>query len=166
MLQKKILLFLTLLIAIVFGCGCFVACVDDADNNYPIVGVWHAVATWREEQTFTLGGYTSKIIDNYKVDFYFDFREDGAVMKKSVIAINDRVMHTDNEEWNSLNLTWSIKGNILTLSSGKQYVIVDDEFDDVFPAKNILLRYKKESATESDVATNGAINIQQTSIFC
>lgn len=156
MKRKKILLFLALAIVIACGCLSFVACGKDKDN-YPVEGVWHAVAAWQEESTFTFGGYTSRIIDNYKIDLYFDFRADGSILKKSVASINDHVMHTDNEEWNIFNLTWSVKGNVITLSSGKQFVIVDDEFDDIFPAKNILLRYKKE-ATENDVSAQRIID--------
>ena len=171
MKQKKFLLVLILVIAIAFGSLCFVACGDDEeDNNYPVVGVWHAVATWQEDNTFTLGGQTHRIIDNYKVDFYFDFREDGSILKKNIVTVNDYVMHTDNEEWNIFNVTWSVKGNVITLSSGKQFVIVDNEFDDTFPAQNILLRYKKESATEDDAenaANSNASNLQPYSkIFC
>ncbi len=153
MKRKKILLVLTLVIAIVLGSLCFVACGDDEDDdNYPVEGIWHAVAAWQNETKFTLGGQTTKIIDNYKVDFYFDFRADGSVLKKSVAYINDHILHTDNEEWNIFNVTWSVKGNVITLSSGKKFVIVDDEFDDVFPAQNILLRYKKEAATDDETS--------------
>ena len=166
MKRKKILLVLTLVIAIVLGSLCFVACGDDEDdNNYPVEGIWHAIATWREDNTITLLGQTHRIIEDYKVDFYFDFRADGSVMKKSVISINDRILHTDNEEWNILNVTWSVKGNVLTLSSGRKFVIVDDEFDDTFQPRNILLRYKKEAATEDeakDIANNCAVKMQQS----
>ncbi len=160
MKQKKILLVLTVVVAIAFGCLCFVGCGDDEENNYPVAGIWHAVATWQEESTFTLGGQTTVIIENYKVDFYFDFRPDGSILKKNIVSINDHIMHTDNEEWNIFNLTWSVKGNVITLSSGRQYVIVDDEFDDTFPAKNILLRYKKESSEDdqnSETSKNASI---------
>lgn len=153
MKQKKKLLIPALTIVMAVSCLCFAACgKDDVDDNYPVAGVWHAVATWREDNTFTLGGQNYRIIDDYQVDFYFDFRPDGSVMKKSIIRVNNSIMHTDNEEWNILNVTWSVKGNVITLSSGIKFVIVDDEFDDTFPAKNILLRYKKEETPEDDTA--------------
>ena len=151
---KKILSVVTTVVVIVLGILCCVACIDDdeKENNYDVEGIWHAVAAWQEEKTFTLLGKTTTIIDDYKVDFYFDFRADGSVLKKSVAYINDHILHTDNEEWNIFNVTWSVKGNVITLSSGKKFVIVDDEFDDVFPAQNILLRYKKEAATDDETS--------------
>lgn len=165
MKQRKVLLSLTLAVAIAFGCLCFAACGGEKEDNYPVAGIWHAVAAWKEDTTITLGGMTSRIIDKYNVDFYFDFREDGSILKKSIVTVNNYVMHTDNEEWNIFNVTWSVKGNVITLSSGKQFVIVDDEFDDVFPAKNILLRYKKEAAEESEenAAKANKVGFQQLS---
>ena len=152
MKQKKILLFLTLGVVIVLGCLCFVACGDDEEDCYPVEGIWHAIVVWQQTNKFTLGGQTYQITDNYQIDFYFDFRPDGSILKKAVTTINDHIMHTDNEEWNIFNATWSVKGNVITLSSGRQFAIVDDEFDDTFPAQNILLRYKKEVTTEEDAS--------------
>ena len=165
MKPNKIVLWLACILALVTCCLCFAACGDGKSNDYPVEGVWHAVAAGCEENTFTFGGQTTKIIDNYKVDFYFDFRADGSVMKKNIMSINNYIIHTDNEEWNIFNVTWSVKGNVLTLSSGRQFVIVDDEFDDTFPAKDILLRYKKAAATDDDTngkTTTDASNLQQS----
>ena len=157
MKQKRITLLLALTVMSVFVCLCFVACGDDAKNDYPVAGVWHAIAAWREESSFTFGGQVFQMADDYQIDFYFDFRPDGSVLKKSIITIGDYVMHTDNENWNILNVTWSVKNNVITLSSGKQFVIVDDEFDDVLVSKNILLRYKKEGESSQDVDSANAL---------
>ncbi len=154
MKQKKFVLYPVLAIALVLACLGLGGCVDDEPDepaNYPVAGIWHAVAAWQEENNVKLGGYTYHIVNDYQIDFYFDFREDGAILKKTISHMNGNLVPTDNDEWNIFNETWTVKGNVLTLSSGKRYVIVDDEFDDVFPSKNILLRYKKQApAVDND----------------
>ncbi len=50
----------------------------------------------------------------------------------------------DFTDWVILNITWTVSGNVITLSSGKQYVIVDDQFDDMYTG-NKILHYIKEN---------------------
>ena len=117
----------------------FVACGDDVEeteNNYPVVGIWHAQATWREDNPYNYGG------DICKLDIWFDFREDGTLKNKLILLVNGYTL--SDTDWIIANLTWSVKDNVITLSNGKQFVIVDDEFNDIYPDPKMILHYKKE----------------------
>lgn len=130
----------TLLIVII--ASTFVACTDEpkeTENNYPVVGIWHAQATWHEDNPYNYGG------DTYKLDIWFDFREDGTLRNRRTLSLNGYTFNDSYSDWIIVNVTWSVKGNVITLSSGKQYVIVDDEFNDTYP-NQIILHYKKESS--------------------
>lgn len=131
--------FATLLIVII--ASFFVACTDDTEetrNNYPVVGIWHAQATWHEDNPYNYGG------DTYKLDIWFDFREDGALGTKRTLSLNGYTFNYSYSDWFIVNVTWSVKENVITLSSGKQYVIVDDEFNDIYSDPKMILHYKKE----------------------
>ena len=118
----------------------FAACTtntEEPENNYPVVGIWHAQATWHEDNPYNYGG------DTYKLDIWFDFREDGTLRNKRTLSLNGYTFNDSLSDWTIINLTWTVKDNIITLSSGKQYVIIDDEFNDTYPNPQMILRYKK-----------------------
>ena len=133
---KKIILSLLLTITIIFIALIFVACPKD--NSYPVVGVWHATASWHEDSPYNYKGY------NYVLDVYLEFREDGTIRNKRTLSVNGNMISDDFSDWVIVNATWSVTDNIITLSSGKKYVIVDDEFNDTYPNPQIILHYKKD----------------------
>ena len=45
--------------------------------------------------------------------------------------------------WITLNLTWNVEGNVIKLSSGKQFVIADDCFNDIYPNPEMVLYFYK-----------------------
>lgn len=138
--KKPILTFIVVLLVVMIASS-FVACTDDpeeTDDNYPVVGIWHAQATWHEDNPYNYGG------DTYKLDIWFDFREDGTLKNKRTLSLNGYSFNDSYSDWVIVNVTWSVKGNVISLSSGKQYVIVDDEFNDTYPNPQMILHYKKE----------------------
>ena len=139
-LKRKAFLFIITLLALIVTVFFVVRAEnpEEKENNYPVTGIWHAQATWREDNPYNYGG------DKYKLDIWFDFREDGTLKSKHTISLNGYVFNDSYSDWVIVNLTWSVKGNIITLSSGKQFVIVDDEFNDIYPDPKMILHYKKE----------------------
>ena len=138
--SKNLFSFITtlLIIMIIFS---FTGCTDEPEEkeeNYPVVGIWHAQATWHEDNPYNYGG------DTYKLDIWFDFREDGTLKNKHTLSLNGYTFNDSYSDWVIVNVTWSVKGNVITLSSGKQYVIVADEFNDTYPNPKMILRYQKE----------------------
>ena len=138
---KQVVLPILLIILIALSTTIFVACPKQEDN-YPVAGIWHARATWHEDSPMNYGGY------NYVLDIYFEFREDGTIRNKRNLKMNDFEVKDDFSDWVILNLTWTVSANTITLSSGKTYVIVDDQFDDIYGSTQIILHYKKESASK------------------
>lgn len=112
--------------------------------DYPVIGIWHASTSWHEITQSTILGQIHEFDDFYQLDVYFDFREDGTLLNKRTLSMNGIDWEDDLTDWTIVNLTWTVSKNVITLSSGKQYVIVDDQFDDLYPG-NIILHYKKES---------------------
>ena len=133
---KKITFTLLLIILIMFVTLIFVACPKS--NDYNVVGIWHARASWHEDSPYNYNGY------NYVLDVYIEFREDGTIRNKRTLSVNGNMLSDDFSDWVIVNATWSITDNIITLSSGKKYVIVDDEFNDTYPNPQIILHYKKD----------------------
>lgn len=138
--RKVVFSFIATLLIVIIASS-FIACTDDTEeteNNYSVVGVWHAQATWHEDNPYNYGG------DTYKLDIWFDFREDGTLKNKRTLSLNGYTFNDSYSDWVIVNATWSVKENVITLSSGKQYVIVDDEFNDTYPNPKMILHYKKE----------------------
>lgn len=136
--QMNILILIILMIAIfciLVGCGDKPA-VSNQDD-YPVVGIWHANYSWHEDSSFNYGGNT------YILDVYFDFREDGTLLTKRTLTLNGYSLGDTYNDWVIVNLTWTVKDNVITLSSGKTFVIVDDEFNDMYTNPQVVLRYKK-----------------------
>lgn len=130
-----VLLFITII-------GPFIACTKvsvEQKMNYDVVGVWYAQATWHEDNPYNYGG------DTYTLEIWFDFREDGTLRSKRTLSLNGYQFEDDYSNWVIVNLTWSVDKNIITLSSGKQYVIVDDEFNDTYTNPQMILHYRKKS---------------------
>lgn len=141
--KKVTFSFITVLLFVLIIANFFIACNDvseETENNYPVVGVWHAQATWHEDTPYNYGGYT------YKLNNWFDFREDGTLKNKRTLSLNGHTFNDHYSDWTIVNATWSVKGNVITLSSGKQYVIIDDEFNDTYPNPQIVLHYQKETS--------------------
>ena len=140
--KKAILIFTAILIVITAVCS--VACTDDIDNtektkdDYDVAGIWHAQATWHEDSPYNYNGYT------FKLDIWFDFKQDGTLKTKRTLSINGYSFEDSLSDWTIVNATWSVEGNVIKLSSGKQFVIVDDEFNDTYPDPQMILRYRKE----------------------
>ena len=124
-----------------FICLGFVACQKpeptEQIKNYPVAGIWHAQESWHEDNPYNYGG------DTYTIDVYFDFLEDGTLRNRSTLTLNGRLL--SDSDWIIVNLTWKIQGNIITLSSGKQFIIVDDEFNDIWPSPKLTLHFTKET---------------------
>lgn len=138
--RKSIVKIFIELISLILFTSFFVACsnnTEETENNYPVAGIWHAQATWHEDNPYNYGG------DTYKLDIWFDFREDGTLRNKRTLSLNGYTFNDSLSDWTIINLTWTVKNNIITLSSGKQYVIIDDEFNDTYPNPQMILRYKK-----------------------
>ncbi len=132
-----------ILIAVISSIA-LIACTnneEETENNYPVAGIWHAQATWHEDNPYNYGG------DTYKLDIWFDFREDGTLKNKRTLSLNGHSFNDSYSDWVIVNVTWSVKGNVITLSSGKQYVIVDDEFNDTYSNPKMILHYKKENSS-------------------
>ena len=134
---KKITMSLLLTVAIIFTTLILVACPQN--NNYPVVGVWHATASWHEESPYNYNGY------DYVLDVYIEFRDDGTIRNKRTLSINGNMLSDEFSDWVIVNATWSVSENVITLSSGKKYVIIDDEFNDTYPNPQIILHYKKDN---------------------
>jgi lipoprotein len=140
---KNITLAIVVILVAILSSTALVACTDNEEetkNNYPVVGIWHATATWHEDNPYNYGG------DTYKLDVYFDFREDGTLKNKRTLSLNGYSFNDSYSDWVIVNVTWSVKDNVITLSSGKQFVIVDDEFNDTYPNPKMILHYKKENS--------------------
>lgn len=131
-------LFILLLTTVAFSaCG-----ANSETKNYPVEGVWHAHATWHKDTPYNYGGY------NYTLDLYYDFRSDGMFKYKMLLILNDNIEIT-NTDWCIANITWTVEGNVIKFSNGKkQYVIVDDQFDDEFPNPRMTVHYKKVTEEE------------------
>ncbi len=138
--KKSIVKIFIGLICVILYTSFFVGCspnTEEPENNYPVAGIWHAQATWHEDNPYNYGG------DTYKLDIWFDFREDGTLRNKRTLSLNGYTFSDSLSDWTIINLTWTVKDNIITLSSGKQYVIIEDEFNDTYPNPQMILRYKK-----------------------
>lgn len=117
---------------------------EEEEEDYPVVGIWHASTSWHEITHSNIGGLSHDFDDLYQLDIYFDFREDGTLRNKRTLSMNGIEWKDDFTDWVILNITWTVSGNVITLSSGKQYVIVDDQFDDMYTG-NKILHYIKEN---------------------
>lgn len=135
----KIFNFAFALLVLVFACitvGC-----DNADEetpavqNYPVQGTWRAEVTWHEENPYNYGG------DTYVLEMLFDFLEQGVVKNRMTLQLNNYTL--SDSGWITLNLTWQVEGNVITLSSGKQFVIYDDCFNDIYPNPRMILYFYK-----------------------
>ena len=133
-LTQILLLVLTILVLLLVLAAC------PKNDDYPVVGIWHAHASWHEDNPYNYNG------DNYELDIYFEFREDGTLRNKRTLTWNGIELGDDFSDWVIVNLTWTVSGNTITLSSGKTYVIIDDEFNDTYTNPKLILHYKKESA--------------------
>lgn len=115
---------------------CFVACEQPVEN-YDVVGTWKAEASWHENNPYNYGG------DNYKLTVLWEFRSDNTMKIKQTIILNNNITVVDTG-WVIFNGTYSVKGNTIVLSTGKEYVIVDDVFNDIFPDPKMVLTYSKQ----------------------
>lgn len=126
-----------LFMALLFATLCLCACKDKSENeqeDYPVLGIWHAHNVVKKDNPYNYGG------DTVIYDFYFEFAEDGVVKNRGIITLNNRLI--SDSGWVIANRTWSVDKNVITFSNGKQFVINDDEFDDLYD--NMVLRYIKE----------------------
>lgn len=137
-----------ILFILIFGMSMTSACSKNEEQegiaNYPVVGIWHASTSWHEITQYTILGKIHEVDDLYQLDVYFDFREDGTLLNKRTLSMNGIDWEDDLTDWTIMNLTWTVAENIITLSNGKQYVIVDNQFDDLYPG-NKILHYIKEN---------------------
>lgn len=118
----------------------FTSCIEAEEpgpivQNYPVQGVWQAKATWHEENPYNYGG------DTYVLEIYYDFQEQGVVKNRMTLELNDYQL--SDSGWITLNLTWNVEGNVIKLSSGKQFVIADDCFNDIYPNPEMVLYFYK-----------------------
>lgn len=118
----------------------FTSCGTDASQtkteyDYPVEGIWHTHANWEKEF-----GYN--VISTFDLDIYFNFIKGGVVKVKTVLARNGVAMNDD--DWAIADYTWSVEGNVIFLSTGKQYIIYDDEFNDIWPDPWLVLHFRKE----------------------
>ena len=129
-------------VAVLLSCGAILlGCDTDKekqDDNYPVAGIWHAGYVWHEDNPYNYGG------DTYRIDIWMEFRDDSTMKIKQMMKLNGHIMN-DNSDWIILNMTWTVNKNIITLSSGKQYVIIDDTFNDTYPGLGTVLHCTKET---------------------
>ncbi len=138
-MKKKFIINVSIFILLLLTTVAFTACSkkDAEPKNYPVEGIWHAHATWHRDNPYNYGG------DNYTLDLYYDFHSDGTFKYKALLILNDNIEIT-NTDWCIANITWTVEGNVIKFSNGKkQYVIVDDQFDDEFPNPRMTVHYKK-----------------------
>ena len=114
----------------------FVSCESPVEN-YDVTGTWVAEATWHEDNPYNYGG------DNYKLTILWEFKSDNTMRIKQTIKLNNNITVVDTG-WIIFNGTYSVKGNTIVLSTGKEYVIVDDVFNDIFPDPKLVLTYSKQ----------------------
>ena len=139
--------FLSILFIFILGMVMLSACSGNErqeGTDYPVVGIWHASASWHEITQSTILGQIHEFDDVYQLDVYFDFREDGTLLNKRRLSMNGIDWEDDLTDWTIVNLTWTVSKNVIKLSNGKHYVIVDNQFDDLYPG-NIILHYIKEN---------------------
>ena len=139
--MKKFLHVLAVVLIFVTVGSLFVSCGTDntsqigTDNDYPVEGIWHAHINWEKDWGYNIT-YT------YDVDMYYNFIEGGVVKLKMIFKQNGTALNDD--EWAIANYTWSVECNTIYLSSGAQFVIFDDEFNDIYPDPKLVLHYRKE----------------------
>lgn len=135
---KKFLLASVGVFAILVSVSLFMACADGAEieaEDYQVEGIWLAEATWQVDNPYNYGG------DTYELQVYFDFQEQGVVKYRSSITYNGRL--ASDTGWVVLNMTWSVDGNVISLSGGKKFVISDDCFNDTYSNPEMVLYFYK-----------------------
>lgn len=134
--KQKNILCIRLMFVLIFLCTialCFSGC-NEKSSDYPVMGIWHAHNEVKKDNPYNYGG------DTVVYDFYFEFAENGVVKNRCIITLNSRPL--SDTGWVIANRTWSVSKNVINLSNGRQFVVKDDEFDDVY--NNMVLRYYKE----------------------
>lgn len=67
------------------------------------------------------------------------------LLNKRTLSMNGIDWEDEYTDWVILNLKWSVSENVITLSSGKKFVINNNKFDDIYPNPQKVLHFKKES---------------------
>ena len=119
----------------------FGACSKEQEEevpDYPVVGVWHAHEEWHEDDP-----YNRYDGDDLTLDVYFEFFADGTLRNRLSMTLNK--IPISDTGWVIFNGSWSVEKNVITLSSGRQFVIIDDEFNDTYPKPKMILHFFKES---------------------
>lgn len=138
-MKKKLITFGLSILILLCLTAVMSACGDDKkeSSDYNVTGIWHARETWHEDSPYNYGGY------NFELNVWFEFCEGGAMRNRVSLTANDKTM--SDTGWVIFNGTWSVEGNKITLSSGKTYMIVDDEFNDTYPNPKMILHFYKEN---------------------
>ena len=131
---KRLTLLFTLIISFVF----LSACKKEEEeipvvDNYDVVGVWYAMNSWHQDNPYNYGG------DTYKMEAWMEFFEDGTIKDRVSMTLNGVKLSDTN--WVIANYTYDVCENEIILSSGKSYIIVNDQFDIVYD--NMVFHYKK-----------------------
>lgn len=120
------------------------ACKEqDEDTNYHVAGIWHAHAEWHVDNSYNYGG------DNFTLDVYYEFNEDSTLRNRLSMTLNTRPF--SDTGWVIFNGSWEVNKNTITLSSGKQFVIIDDEFNDTYPNPKMILHFFKKDMSEENL---------------
>ena len=131
---KKLTLFFVLIISSVFFCACK---KEDEEipvvNDYDVIGVWYASYSWHQDNPYNYGG------DTYKMEAWMEFFEDGTTKDRSAMSLNG--VKLSDTDWVIAPYTYDVCENEIILSSGKSFIIVNDQFDIVY--EDMVFHYKK-----------------------
>ena len=135
-LLMTVLAFFSVIMVLSFG-ACNKQKEETEEADYPVVGLWHAHEEWLDEDPY--GRYDG---DYVTLDVYYEFFEDGTLRNRLSSTLNGRTL--SDTGWVIFNGSWSVEKNVITLSSGRQFVIIDDEFNDIYPKPKMTLHFFKE----------------------
>ena len=135
--MKKLGLFLLTILL----CFSFVACANNNSEkepenlNYDVVGIWKAEAEIHRDNPYNYGG------DTFLYEFYMEYNSDGTMRNRAIVKYNGVLMN--DTDWINANATYTVEKNTIKISTGKNFVVVNDEIHDTWSEQNITLRYKK-----------------------
>ena len=119
------------------------ACSNNNDHdkneksvNYSVVGIWCANVEIRRDNPYNYGG------DKYYFEFFIEFNTDGSMRNRSTTRYNGILM--SDTDWINSNSTYTVENNVIKISTGKNFVIINDEFNDYWTEQNVTLKYKKQ----------------------
>lgn len=108
---------------------------NSESTNYNVVGIWKAEVEIHKDNPYNYGE------DNYYYEFFLEFNLDGTMRNRGIIKYNGRLM--SDTDWMNANATYIVENNVITISTGKSWVIINDEIHDMWTAQNLIVKYKK-----------------------